>query len=148
METTLIGMLEKQAERASFFPDYQNKIRNHHEETKGHANIVEGCIERLGGDVSDIRATLSKFVGEAQSQFLGVFKDSVVKDGMVGTTSEQFEIVTYKSIIALANKIGDDETVSACQGILKEEEEMFEFFSENLEELVNQAYDRGLLIKS
>lgn len=146
LETTLVGMLENQADRASDFPDFQNRIQGHHEDTKRHANVVKGCISRLGGDVSEVRAGISKLFGEAQSQFLGAFGDSIIKDALVGATSEQFEIVSYKAIIALADKIGDDETSRVCKEILKEEEEMLEFFSKNIEEIVDQGLDRGLFL--
>lgn len=145
MESTLIKILENQSERASAFPDLQKRLYDHHLETRRHADLVKGCVTRLGGDVSEIRAGISKLMGDAQSQFLGVFDDSIVKDALASAASEEFEIASYKAIIALADRLDDQETVQVCQEILDEEEEMLDFINGRIENLVDKAYDQGIL---
>lgn len=147
METTLINMLDDQAERAAIFPEVADRLRKHREESKRHADMVESCIQRLGGDVSQVRKGMSKFMAEAQSKFLEAYDDTIVKDAIVSTSAEQFEIASYKAIIALAEKIGDDETTRVCKEILGEEEEMHKFLSSHLEELVGESYDRDMLAR-
>lgn len=146
METSLINMLENQAERATAFADIQSKLYEHREQSQRHADLLKGCIARLGGKVSQVRTGLSKFMGESQSLMLGAFGDSVVRDAIVGAMAEQMEISSYNAIIALAEQLNDEETVRICSEILEEEEEMHEFLNDHLKELVERGYERDLLI--
>ena len=147
LEVRLVNILEKQAERASAMPQLQQRLYGHREESQRHADLVRGCIERRGGEVSQIREGLSKFMGEVQSRLLGTFGDSVVRDAITGSMIEQSEIASYRAIITLADRLDDQQTVDVCKEILAEEEEMFSYFDDELNNLVNHAYDRKLLIE-
>ena len=145
LENTLANVLKNQGERAATFPEIQSRLYGHREESMRHANMVESCITRLGGDTSEVRAGLSKAFGEAQSKMLGGFEDSIVRDAIMGSAAEQLEIASYKSIIALAQKIGDGETVNICKQILEEEENMLGFLEDNLTGLVQNSFEMELL---
>ncbi len=145
MENSLVNMLDNQAERASIFPEVATRLREHRKESQRHANMVEGCIKRLGGDVSQVRKGMSKLMGELQSKFLDAYQDTIVRDAIVGAASEQFEIASYKAIIALAEKLGDQKTVSVCEEILAEEEDMYHFLNDHLHDLVGESYERDVL---
>lgn len=145
LESTLANVLEHQAERASSFPDLQSRLYGHREESLRHANMVETCITDLGGDVSGLRTQVSKIFGEAQSKMLGTFEDTVVRDMIVGITSEQMEIASYKSIITLAHQMGRDKIVARCEQILDDELKMHDYLDTNLEDIVNRSYEMDLL---
>ena len=145
METSLIKVLENQAERASVFPELSSRLRGHREESQRHANLLEGCIERRGGEISQLRTGVSKLMADVESSFLGAFEDSIVKDTILGVTSERTEIASYTAIIALANELGDEKTVEICEEILEDEIKMEEFLTDNLPELVHEAFERDLL---
>lgn len=147
IETTLVNVLENQAERADGFPDFQSRLRGHREASMRHAEMVKSCIERLGGDVSQVRAGMSKFMGDLQSKFMGTFSDSIVRDAVTGTMAEQLEISTYNAIVTLSNRIGEERTAEICQEILEEEEEMHDYLVNSVDELVNKAYEGGTLIE-
>ncbi len=147
METSLVNMLEDQAERASAFPEMQSRLYGHREQSQRHADLVKGCISRLGADVSQVRTGLAKFLGGTQSKLLGAYGDSIVRDAIVGSVAEQLEISSYNAIINLADKLNDEETVRVCSQILEEEKEMHAFFEDELANLVDQAYERDLLTK-
>jgi ferritin-like metal-binding protein YciE len=145
MENSVVRMLDNQAERASLFPQVATRLSDHREESQRHANMIEGCIKRLGGDVSQVRKGMSKMMAELQSKFLDAYDDTIVRDAIVGAATEQFEIASYKAIIALAEKLGDQETINVCQEILEEEEEMYHFLNDHLQELVGESYERDVL---
>ncbi len=145
LESTLANVLENQADRATSFPELQSRLYGHREESLRHANMVERCITELGGDVSAIRAQVSKLFGEAQSKMLGTFQDTVVRDLIVGITSEQMEISSYTAIITLAEELGENRVVEICEDILQDEENMYDFLEENLEEVVRRSFQMDLL---
>lgn len=147
IENTLVNVLENQAERADGFPDLQSRLRGHREASMRHADMVKNNIERLGGDVSQIRAGMSKFMGDLQSKFTGAFSDSIVRDAVTGAMAEQLEISTYNGIITLANRIGEERTVETCEEILEEEKEMHDYLNNSIEELVNKAYESNMLVE-
>lgn len=148
IESSLVNMLENQAGRADAFPEFQSRLRGHREQSMRHEDMVKSCIERLGGDVSQVRAGMSKLMGEVQSKFVGAFDDAIVRDAVVGSVVEQLEISSYNAIITLADRIGEQRTVDICSEILEEEEEMYDYLTDNIENLVNQAYESGTLIES
>ncbi len=145
LESTLANVLQNQAERASSFPEIQSRLYGHREESLRHANMVETCITELGGDVSGLRTQVSKLFGEAQSKMLATYEDTVVRDMIVGLTSEQMEIASYTAIITLAEELGNDRVVNICEDILQDEENMYDFLDENLEVVVRQSFEMDLL---
>lgn len=140
MEKSLVAVLDKQAEHAASHPELHARILKHKNETQRHVDLVKSCVTRHGGKVSDLRAEVSKLLSRAQSQMIGVFDEVVLKDAVMSSASEELEISTYKAIIKLAEHLGDEETVSICKEILKEEEDMLNFLNENLGNLVDATY--------
>ncbi len=67
METGLVEVLEHQVKDAADFPQVQARLQLHLEETRRHAEIVKGCIERLGGDVSSLKTGMSSVFGKVQA---------------------------------------------------------------------------------
>jgi ferritin-like metal-binding protein YciE len=123
METSLVTALENHIKDAEGFPDLQLGLRQHLEQTRNHANLIKGCVERMGGDTSALKAGLSN-VGTAAKNLLNrTAKDTVVKNTLDDFTSEHLEIASYTSLIAAAEAIGDMETASICRNILMDEEQ-------------------------
>jgi ferritin-like metal-binding protein YciE len=50
MELGIVQVLERHAASAAEYPQVQAGIQKHLEQTRQHAELVKGCVERLGGD--------------------------------------------------------------------------------------------------
>jgi ferritin-like metal-binding protein YciE len=50
MELGIVQVLERHAASAADYPQVQAGIQTHIEQTRQHAELVKGCVERLGGD--------------------------------------------------------------------------------------------------
>jgi ferritin-like metal-binding protein YciE len=48
MEQAQIPVLENHAKDAADFPEFRARDERHLEETRRHAELVRGCLERLG----------------------------------------------------------------------------------------------------
>jgi ferritin-like metal-binding protein YciE len=59
-------------------------------------------------------------------------RDELVKNALHDYATEYFEMASYKSLIAAAQDIGDQETVNVCQQILQDEESMAAFLDQQL----------------
>lgn len=141
MENALIPILENHARDAEKHPRVRSRIEQHVEETKKHAETVEACLDRMGEMPSITKTTMGDIFGAMQAPATGPFQDEEVKNGLMDYATENFEIAAYRSLIAGAKEMGDEETARACEGILREEEEMAAFFDENLPTTVRDTLD-------
>jgi len=124
LELNLTQVLEHRVEDTKDHPQMQARIQQHLEQTRRHAELVKGCIERLGGSTSAIKSGMGKIGGFFQGVSTGMAKDEIVKNALADYASEQFEIASYTSLIAAAQALGDREMAAICQQILRDEEEM------------------------
>jgi ferritin-like metal-binding protein YciE len=76
-----------------------------------------------------------------QGMSTGAAEDELVKNALSDYAAEQFEVASYRSLIAAAEELGDQETVSACQENLREDEEMARWLEQQLP-AVTQAFLR------
>lgn len=139
MENQAIEILKRQSERIKSYPDLQEKVPDHLEETREHAARVKECIERLGGDASTTKKSVGKFMGNAAALANSAANDEVVKDGIADYAFEQFEIASYRALIAAAEQLGEDEIRRVCEEILEEEKAMAQWLEEKLP-LVTRQY--------
>jgi ferritin-like metal-binding protein YciE len=124
MELGLVVMLQKQQKETESMPEAHAKITEHLEETKRHAERIEACITRLGGDPSLGKDWLSQAGSAIGGMFASMPQDAMVKNVHSSYASEHFEIATYTLLSAAATQLGDTETAAVCEDILKDEVDM------------------------
>ncbi len=66
-EVCLISALEEHIGDAGRFPDLQAGLRMHLDQTRRHAQLMEGCLTRQGGSPSTIKSSMAKVAGAAKS---------------------------------------------------------------------------------
>jgi ferritin-like metal-binding protein YciE len=132
MENSLIQVLEHRVKDAKDYPQLQARDQQHLEETRRHAELVKGCVERLGGSVSGIKSMMATIFGQVQAPMTGLAQDEIVKNCLTDYAAEQFEVASYTALIAAATQGGDMETVTVCQQILREDQAMSDFILQNL----------------
>ena len=124
MEAGALPTLQHHADTAQNYPEVRQKLLQHHEQTRHHAELVEGCLERLGTHPATFKEAVGTTVGRVTGLANLATKDPVIKNALGDYAAEHFEIASYKSLIAAAEKVGDTETADVCRQILQEEEEM------------------------
>lgn len=132
METGLIPILENHANDAKDYPQIQARIQQHVAETRQHANLVQGCIERHGESISAVKTSVGSLIGTVQSVATGPFEDQLVKNALTDYASENFEVACYRALIVAAQQLGDQETVRICEQILRDDQEMASWLEQNL----------------
>jgi ferritin-like metal-binding protein YciE len=142
MEEQAEQMLSSQAKRLENYPALRDQIERHLQETRRHAERVQGCIERQGSSKSAIKDMAGKIVAVGQG-LSGLFVgDEVVKGSLADYTFEHMEIASYKILIGAAEEVGDSETKRVCQEILREEEAMASWLEQNLPSLTREYLKR------
>lgn len=124
MELALVTTLEKQIKDVAGKPEMERRLTEHLEETKGHAEKVEACIKRNGGDVSGTKDIAGKMGAMMNGLTMNMTQDLLVKDIHSAFAAENFEIASYIVIRSAAERLGDKETVSVCEDILEDEYRM------------------------
>ena len=139
MENALIQILEHQIKDAKDNPQVQGKFEQHLEQTRRHAELVKGCVERLGGSTSAVKTGMASLFGQMQAISTGAAQDEMVKNGLADYAAENFEVASYEALIAAATEIGDTQTASVCRQIMQEDQAMADWLQQNLPTVVKQT---------
>ena len=143
MEEGLIQVLEKQIAETEGKPAMQTKLKEHLEETKRHAELVRSCLTRYETEPSGAKDLIAK-VGAAVNGFgMSLTSDAMVKNVHSSYAAEHFEIASYSVIRAAAEKLGDMETVTVCEEILKDEVDMGVWLKEQIPVVVSECLDEA-----
>ncbi len=132
MEQGIAEVLERHAADAKDHPQMHARLQQHLEETRRHAELVKSCLERLGEQPSGIKAGMASVMGAVQGMSTKVAQDTLIKNTLHDYGTEHFEIACYTSLIAAAQDLGDQETIQACQQILREEQAMADFLFQQI----------------
>ncbi len=138
MENALVQVLEHRVDDAKDYPAVQAMDQQHLEETRRHAEQVKGCIERLGGNVSSVKSVIGTLFGTVQAPMTGLARDEIVKNALVDYAAENFEVASYRALIAAATEVGDLETAAICEQIMREDQAMAERIQQSLPGIVNE----------
>jgi ferritin-like metal-binding protein YciE len=136
METAIMRVLENRIQDTKDMPQVQAKYRQHLDTTRQQAEMVKGCIERLGDNVSALKTGIANLVGVFQAVSTGPAKDELVKNCLADFATENFEIASYRALVEAANAVGDTETARVCQQILNEEMQMARWVEQQLPVMV------------
>lgn len=144
MEKQALTMMESLVKRLENYPDLRNRLKQHIEETRGQAQRLEGCLERLGTSTSAVKDATAKMIATAQG-LSGLFvTDEVVKGHLASYVFEHFEIASYRMLIAAADEAGDAETRRICEENLREEEAMAAWLADHAAATTQQFLQRDL----
>jgi len=138
MEKGLIEVLENHANDAEDHPHVRAKIEEHLEKTRRHADLVEQCVERLGGDTSALKTAVGKLSGWFQGLSTGAAGDELVKNAISDYAAEHFEIASYEALMSAAEALGEEVVVRVCEEILADEKEMAHWLEQNLPGMVQE----------
>ena len=132
MEQGIVEVLERQMDHFEDMPEAQEKIRQHIELTKTQADRVRDCVERLGDDVSHVKAGMANFLGAVQGMSTMMANDKMVKNAMADYAVEYFEIASYMANAAAARELGYEDIANVCEAIIVEEQDMADWLEMQL----------------
>ena len=142
LEVGALPTLQHHADAAQDYTEVREKLLQHADKTRRHAELIEGCITRLGGHPSALKEAVGSAMGKVTGLANLPTKDPVIKNALGDYAAENFEIASYKSLIAGAEKIGDTETANVCRQILEDEEEMAGWLGGHIPTMTQQFLDK------
>src|SRR5947209_14374234 len=88
MEKSLIQVLEHRVKDAKDYPEVAAQDQLHLEQTQRHAEMVKGCIERLGSSPSTVKGLMASLFGQLQAPMTGFASDELVKNFLTDYAAE------------------------------------------------------------
>lgn len=139
LEKQLVQALEQKVKHAENHPEMRSRFESHLAQTRRHAELVEQCINQLGGQASTTKSMMAQVTGMWEGMTSGTADDALVKDCLAAYSMENLEIASYKSLIAAAEQIGETQVAETCRQILRDEQEMAQWLDDHLSG-VTQGY--------
>lgn len=131
-ELAMMPVLENHANDARDYPEIHQRNLRHLAETRRQAEALKHMIESLGGKVSTAKSIVGKTLGFGKSVSTGMFPDELIKNFLADYTAEHLKIASYKSLIATARHVGEDQCVPVLEEILAEEVAMAHWLEEHI----------------
>jgi ferritin-like metal-binding protein YciE len=132
METQAIQLLTRQIERLENYPEIEEKLRTHLEESKIQRTRLEDVLHSLNEQHSALKEAVLGLGGNIAALSHTTASDEIIKNTLANYMFEHFEIAAYKSLIAMAEFIGDTGGVAAAKSSLHEEEIMAAWIDERI----------------
>ena len=143
MEVSLAQVLENHAKDAKEFPEIQQRIQQHLEETRRHAKRVEDCLNLLDEKVSTTKSIVGNVTGMVQGMSTGMFRDELVKNFLSDYAAEHFEIASYRSLVTAAQDLNRPEIAVICEEILMEEESMADWIETKIPDVTRMMLQQN-----
>lgn len=132
-EKAIEASLHKHMEDAEDYPQLHGIYQEHYQITKSQAERLQQLLKNIfNEETSTLKTTIGNVAGAIKEVPMSVSQDRIVKDILNDYSIEHMEIASYKSLIAAAEELGENEIVRVCQEILTEEEEMSRLLDEQI----------------
>ncbi|CAB3806969.1 ferritin-like domain-containing protein [Pararobbsia alpina] len=122
-ENQMTKSLPKMA-RASTNPGLRAAFEMHLEETRGQIKRIDQVVQATGIKLQRVKCVAMEGLNEeGQQQIDEIEKGPVLDTALIAAAQkvEHYEIAAYGSLIALANQLGETESVKILGDTLKEE---------------------------
>ncbi len=132
METQAIQLLTRQIERLETYPEIEAKLREHLEESKTQRTRLEEVLQTLNEKHSALKEAVLGLGGNIAALAHTTASDEIIKNTLANYMFEHFEIAAYKSLIEMAQFMGDAGGEAAAKASLREEALMAAWIDERI----------------
>ena len=138
MESQAQELTERQSERLTDYPEVQQRVRQHLEETKEQIRRLDQCLESLGESRSVLKDAGLSFLGNLMAGSHAMADDEILKNSFGNYAFEHYEIAAYKSLLVMAEQLGMESARSLLQQSLREEQNMAKWIDDHLRDVTIQ----------
>ena len=138
LEMQALQIMNRQVERLENYPEVEQGLRRHIQETEGQRQRLEEVMNKLGETPSAIKEAAMGFMGNVAAAVHAPADDEIIKNMLANHGFENYEIAAYKSLLIMAEAAGFN-NVTGFQQSLREEQAMAEAVA-NLIEPVTRKY--------
>ena len=124
LEMQALQIMERQVERLTRYPEMEEALRRHIEETHGQRTRLEEALQSLGESPSTIKEGILGFVGNMMALGHTPAQDEILKNAYANHAFENFEIAAYESLLTIGEAAGQGGSLTGLRQSLQEEEAM------------------------
>jgi ferritin-like metal-binding protein YciE len=132
VENQAVSLLSRQVERLENYPEMEARMRQHIDESKAHARRLEELLSKFGESHSALKDAGLSFMGNMAAMAHTIAPDEVLKNTMANFAFEHFEIASYKSLLSLAETLGQSGVDSALRQNLQDEISMAQWIDQHI----------------
>ncbi len=142
LESHLVQVLQDHAKDAQDVPQVRQKIEQHLRETELHRDRMEQRLNALGAGKPAMKGGVSGMMGQLLGALTGARTHELTKNARDDYASEHLEIASYNKLITIAQAVGDQETVRACELNLRDEINMQQWLIQHMPEVTLMELQR------
>lgn len=143
VENQAIELLERQVGRLENYPEMEERMRRHIEESREQARRLEDLLSQHDTSHSSIKDAALSLVGNMAALGHSVASDEVMKNTMANFAFEHFEIAAYTSLLTLADMVGHSAARTVLETSLREERDMAAWIAEHIDQTVRRFVERS-----
>jgi ferritin-like metal-binding protein YciE len=150
VENEALTLIDRQLGRIENYPDVAQRLREHRGETEEQQRRLETILESLGESHSALKDTALSLMGNMAAMGNAMAGDEIIKNTFANFAFENFEIASYRSLIAAAEQGGFTQAVAPLQASLREEQQMASWIEQNIPAITQRHIareDRGVAAK-
>jgi ferritin-like metal-binding protein YciE len=144
MESQALSVMRPQAERIKSYPEVEQRLRQHINETEEQIDRLEALLDDVGADKSLLKDMALSAAGGMAALGHAAAGDEILKNTFADFAFENYEIAAYRSLITMAEQAGEQAAVTVLQQNLAEEEAMASWLEENLAGVTEQFLSLSL----
>ncbi len=133
MEVQARELLERQIGRSKDYPELASRLKLHLDETHVQIDRIESLLDTVGESASTIKDMTFSAMGNISALMHAASSDEIVKNMLANNMFENFEIGTYKALIAISHRAGYPSAESVLRSSLMEETNMARWVSDHIE---------------
>jgi ferritin-like metal-binding protein YciE len=142
LEKEAVQLMERQIERLQHYPEMEQLLRTHLQETQGQIERLQEILHSFGEDRSLLKDVATQFMGNMAAVAHVPMQDEILKNTFANHAFENFEIAAYKSLITVAEAAGHSSHVGALQQNLREEEKTARAIYDQIETITAKYLQR------
>lgn len=127
LEAEALQIMGWQFARLEHYQEMRARLRQHIDETEGQQQRLMTILEAHGTDSSTFKDAMQALMGNMAAIGHSMAGDEILKNAFANYAFETFEIAAYKSLITMAERVGDRAAIDALRLNLEEEVAMQEF---------------------
>ena len=135
-------LLQRQIERSQNYPEVEQMLRKHLDETNAQEERLDRILDALGSNRSVLKDIVTQLMGNLGAIAHAPAGDEILKNTFANNAFENYEIAAYKSLIAMAEAAGQTQHIAALRQSLQEEERMAQWIADNVETLTRKYLQR------
>ena len=143
VETQAIGTVKNELGRMEAYPELHARMQQERERSTEQAARLDRLLAKHGSRASVVKEMGAGGIATAAGVAHAVVPDDMLKNVLSAIGYKAYEIGSYSMLITMAQAAGAADDVPVLEQSAQEEQEMSEWFSANLPNLVHAYFQQS-----